>query len=459
MKKLFFKSFIGLSFLLSLSSYAKSESIYLYPFEIPKLHKYGYINNSGQIIIQPQYDWADKLNQGIMIYRKNNLYGFINSQGEVIEPIFTKIRGMSENKVCARKGNRWSFFDFKGKQIINKTFSDAYLFSNGFARVFDNRKYGYINAQGSYLTKPNFDYADNFSDNYAYATYENRNNTFINNQGKFVISVEKDHIYNFYENIAVFAGENNRYGYVNKQRKQVAKAIFQYADRFENGLARIKIQNKWGFIDKNGNYAIKPIFDELRNFSENLAAFKLNGLWGFIDKKGKIVINPKYFYVNDFSDNLATINVNNLWGFIDKKGQVIINPIFENAQSFSNGLALVNKYSYINKKAQYVWSLSDFSEKNNIESNIDENKYTLKIGQNVCVNKWGNYGFCGTILNDLDEKYRIKISQINCGSINCLGGCSDNIVEVSTNINTIQSLVERGYFTVEINKDCIDSYK
>ena len=46
---------------------------------------------------------------------------------------------------------------------------------------------------------------------------------------------------------------------------------FDYADRFVEGLAQVKINNKWGFINPAGSIVIKPQFDETDRFSEGLA--------------------------------------------------------------------------------------------------------------------------------------------------------------------------------------------
>lgn len=435
---------------------AESQNSNLYPFKTPGFDKYGYIDDSGNTIIYPEFDQVTTFKKGISIYRKGNFYGFVNENGKIISPVFTEIRGINENVVCAKTLNRWSYYDTEGKQLFNKFFEDAYLFNNGLARVFINNRYGYIDKNGNLLIKATFDYAENFSDNYAYASYANKDTTIINKQGKAVIKTTKDYIYNFSEGIAVFAGENNRYGYINKSMKQINKAVFQYADTFYDGLGRVKINNKWGFVNKSGNYVINPNFDEIKNFSENLAAFRTGSKWGFLDKSGKIVIRPEFNLVRDFSESLAAVNIDGLWGYINSKNEFVIRPRFENAESFNNNLAKVNNNAYIDKTGNYIWSESQYADKSEYKVNIDSTKYNLGTGQNVCVNYWGeNLGFCGVIQAEVENKYRIKVSSINCGSTNCSGGCSDNLIDVTTNTQKIQKFVEKGLFIVEVYKDCI----
>ncbi|MFN8578142.1 MAG: WG repeat-containing protein [Candidatus Sericytochromatia bacterium] len=437
---------------------ANSEEInQLYPFKVPNYEKYGYINKVGRTIFTPEFDQAFNLKNGIYVFRKSNLYGFINQQGKLIEPIFTEIRGVGENIICARISNKWSYYDLDGKQLFNNFYDDAYLFNNGLARVFNNKRYGYIDKNGYQVIRTIYDYADNFYDGYAYATFENKDNTVINTQGKVVITTKKDHIYNFYEGIAVYAGENNRYGYVTKDLKKT-KAIYQFADNFKNGYARVKIDNKWGIIDKNYNYVINPIYDYINNFSEDYALFLKNRKSGFVNIKGKEL--GKYFdSALSFSEGLAPVSVDNIWGYINSFGDFVIKQRFDKAEQFNNGLAKVNNNSYIDKSGNIIWSESEYADKNESRISIDKNKYNLPIGKNVCVNYWGeNLGFCGEITSVLDNKYRIKLNYLNCNSDRCSGACSDNIIEVVSNTKKVEKLIEEGKFSVEVYKDCISSY-
>lgn len=430
---------------------------YLYPFKTVDYEKYGYINKTGRTIIYPDFDQAFNFKDGIAIYRKANLYGFINSQGNIIEPLFTDIRGVGENIVTAKKENKWSYYDFNGNQLINRTFDDAYPFNNGLARVFYNNRYGYIDKEGKQIIKAVYDYADNFYDSYAYATFANKDNTVINKTGKVVISTEKDHIYNFYEGIAVYAGENNRYGYVTKSLKKT-KPIYQFADNFKNGLARIKINNKWGFINKDYQYAIKPIYDEIRNFSYDLALFRKNNKWGFVDLSGK-EINSNYFdSALSFSEGLAAVKKDNLWGYINRYGDYAIKPKFDNAESFIYGLANVDNVGYIDQSGTFVWSQGQFADNDGYKSIMDTVKYNLDLGTNVCVNQWNNTGFCGQITSKIDNKYIIKVKSLNCPPTGCNGGCSDNLLEVSKNNRSLKNLIDKEQVSVEVYKDCITSY-
>ncbi len=49
-------------------------------------NKYGYKAN-GKIVIPAQYDGADEFREGLAFVSKNEKWGFINQQGEVVIPL------------------------------------------------------------------------------------------------------------------------------------------------------------------------------------------------------------------------------------------------------------------------------------------------------------------------------------------------------------------------------------
>jgi hypothetical protein len=52
------------------------------------------------------------------------------------------------------------------------------------------------------------------------------------------------------------------------------------------------------------------MYDDADDFKEGLARVKLNGKWGFIDKTGKEIVPPKYDYAWDFQESLARVKLN-----------------------------------------------------------------------------------------------------------------------------------------------------
>ena len=63
-------------------------------------------------------------------------YGFIDKSGKVvIEPQFDGASNFSEGFACVEKDDKWGFIDKNGKVVIEPQFDDAEPFSEGLAKV------------------------------------------------------------------------------------------------------------------------------------------------------------------------------------------------------------------------------------------------------------------------------------------------------------------------------------
>ena len=62
--------------------------------------------------------------------------------------------------------------------------------------------------------------------------------------------------------------------------------VYDEADDFCEGFARVDLNGKWGFIDIKGNMAIPAIYERAEDFCEGLASVDVKGKCGYIDTKG-----------------------------------------------------------------------------------------------------------------------------------------------------------------------------
>ncbi len=131
--------------------------------------------------------------------------------------------------------------------------------------------------------------------------------------------------------------------------------MYEFADGFVNGLARVKQDGKWGFIDKSNKFVIPAQYDETLYFTEDLAAVKLSGKWGYIDRTGAMLITPQYDGTLGFFEGFAACLLKGKWGFIDKNGGML--QQYDGAESFSLGLAAVKTggaYGFVNTAGEMV---------------------------------------------------------------------------------------------------------
>jgi hypothetical protein len=316
-----------------------SEPEIFYPVSISG--EWGYINKSGQITIEPQFQLAGNFSEGFAPVRYNWRWAYTDATGELAidgNGVFQQTRPFSEGIGAVQIEGRIGFINQDGEFIINPAYRAAGTFFNKrcFVRSLDYRRYFYIDDKGNELPMPagidsfNEISEGDFSDERALIRFDGKYG-FIDTEGNLIIQ----HIYTeakpFSENLAAVQIAE-RWGFVDKNGEIEITPQFIWVGSFKNGLAPARISsNLYGFINKKAEMVISEQFEEVRNFSEERAAVKLDEKWGFIDKEGAPVIGPQFEQVDDFYGDLARFTVMvptedgqaATFGYVDKNGKII----------------------------------------------------------------------------------------------------------------------------------------
>jgi WG containing repeat len=313
--------------------------------------KAGYIDRTGKIIIEPQFDAAFDFHEGLArICKKGptsgqHRWGFIDEKGmKVIELQAKAVDDFYEGMALYQEADRFGYIDTKGQPVIKPIFHSAakisitkgfetppeeMRFSEGLAAaqrsIFPNTV-GYINTRGEYVVKPQFRNCYRFSEGLAAVNTHEINKKWgsINKDGEYVIEPQFKNAPVFSEGLAYIGN-----GYVDKAGKKVIE--FEYmGGEFHEGLARFQISigrfiktPRMGFIDRTGKIVIEPQFGGASDFHEGFACAKIGKKFGYIDNAGKTVIEPQFDIAEAFHNGLARIGGSSWFGYIDKTGFVV----------------------------------------------------------------------------------------------------------------------------------------
>ena len=306
--------------------------------------KWGYVDTEGKWLINPQYKFADVFYEGwAIVQRKDGKYGFIDVNGKVMNGMWYKdVTHFSEGKAWVVVENKSPMLiNTKGKKLFDakKEVICVYSYTEGLAKasVKDEKTgrtlYGYLNGEGKWAIKPQFEFVGAFSEGRANVARTN----------------EKDMM---------------EYGYIDKSGTLVIPYQFVYARDFErNGKAVISINRDdgWvdGMIDRDGHYLITPQFSDLHLDGKELTcSFSGAELYGRCDQNGKIIVNPQFKSLSLFFDGkLAPASLDGeKVGYVDRTGHFVINPQFDYATSFAGGIAIVrvgDKIGFIDTDGKY----------------------------------------------------------------------------------------------------------
>lgn len=332
------------------------------------MHKdrYGFIDRSGKMVIQPQYEKARSFSEGLAAVAEKGKWGFIKTNGEwAIQPQFENARWFSDGLCLVNKGGAWMYINKKGEVVTMPAAEKYHDFSNGKALITilngKEKKVGIIDVKGEYILKPTYHVIKPSKDGYAKAKLNDRWGI-IDATGKEVVEPIYEHIGNYYKG-TTWAKLGKEYGLVVNGKFTPLAGVLDIWD-FSEDLAYAKKGEKVGFIDTKGNWVIEPKYDKVRAFSKGLAPVNVGGKWGFIDKGGKLVISPIYNDAELFSeDGLAPVKIKD-WGFVNKEGKLVIPANYEitafmqyKGRGFNNGVSRVKymgRWGFINTAGEPI---------------------------------------------------------------------------------------------------------
>lgn len=128
-------------------------------------NKYGYIDESGEMMIEPTFVNAKPFGNGLAPVKLNSYgkWGYINTEGVmVITPQFDKAESFSDGRAAVVSDGKWGFINTSGKMVINPEYDLVMPFSEGLAAVRKDWKWGYINRLGVLVIPCKFDDANKF---------------------------------------------------------------------------------------------------------------------------------------------------------------------------------------------------------------------------------------------------------------------------------------------------------
>lgn len=409
-------------------------------------NKYGIININGYEKIKPEYDniVADGYyssengykNDGYIVSNTTDQgyrYGYINNEGEkILEPNYNELSRISytdENKIyllCAENG-KYGVFESEKNIIPNEYQEIAYIDGNDFCIVQKGKKFGVINLQGSMMLQVKY-LQINVNGDYLYVTdensiqkvYDKKGNETEINPSTAILSTNSEENYKIHIDTS---NEATVYSIYQGETKLTAENYSYLEYLFDNYFIASNAQGKIGVIDANGNVKIEMKYDTLQKIADtnliqtletatqntsifskelnlvaqmtsakvekmdndlikiyntetiqyidysgaqkqntevypnnSIFAKKENGKWGFVGKEGNVVVDYQFDDVTEINEyGYAGVKKDGKWGVIDRNGNIIVDCIYEiNNQENPNFIGEYYEVSYGNGESYYT---------------------------------------------------------------------------------------------------------
>lgn len=332
-------------------------------------YRYGYIDNSGKMILETQYNELSRVtdthdnNNVYLLAAKNGKYGIIKNGKELISNEYQSIRfNESNNLFIVEKSKKYGVANIDGKIIVPVEYKQIdvtgiYLYAQNQREtiIYDNEgnkvnidsniailntdnenyririnstestKYGVIGKDGKQIIEEKYSYIEYLYDNYFIVSDENSKLGIIDDKENVKAEIKYDSIQKVQRTNLI---QTSIEGITEVYSKDINKICEMENAVVEAKEDYIKVYNEkeTKYFDNNGN-GLKST----QVFANNkLFAKEENGKWGFVDNNGNTVVEYKYNKVTEFNEyGFAAVKQGEKWGTINEQGEEVVKPTYE----------------------------------------------------------------------------------------------------------------------------------
>jgi len=113
--------------------------------------KYGLVDTHGKIILRPQFDLLVLSDHTVMV-KYNSLYGYTDDLGNwLIEPQYKDAKPFDRGAAIVKEGNKYAIINKKGQHLIKQTFDELLGFKNGVSMAQNDSSLGFVNYKGKII--------------------------------------------------------------------------------------------------------------------------------------------------------------------------------------------------------------------------------------------------------------------------------------------------------------------
>lgn len=355
----------------------------------------GYIDNTGNIKINTEYNDARDFSEGLAPVMRDNKWTYVDTSGKELMPVSLEYAGpFNKGLALVMTDGLYGIIDKRGKFVIPAQHDTIAPFSNGYAMAQSRNKFYFFRRDGSLLDTPPLKKAGSFAHGYAavrtaggFGIMDSSGAITLLEEAKgigaigasLVVPVKMEKGFRLYDirsrkmltkaGFTKMGNESeeliavkieNRFGYIDISGKLVIEAAFESAGDFMDGRALVRHKKKWGYIDRTGNYVVDPKFESISHYNDGAAIAVLDGKTQCIDHKGDVLFTADTFTIAaPFREGFAVAGTNGQAYYIDKSGKQVFGKMFDKAAPFENGFAQVVYRGYgriIDTRGEFVYN-------------------------------------------------------------------------------------------------------
>lgn len=324
--------------------------------------KWGLIDSTGKIKVQPVFDAIGKYNEhGLAVVRRNGLKGFLNVKGkEYIPAQFSEVMALEKGWAAGWADGKWKLFDPGGQAIWSGDFEKCSL-QDEWIILYKNNQKGLLSTTGQMLLPIGFEEIIIHKQ----VIYTRKNNKWgmVSLLGKAILENLAEQIVPFDQGFH-FYKIDRAWGVVYQQGTEIIPALYQSYQYLQPGFAILKSDhhqlllsdkcegktkfpttvkfmafsseyvvledyNRLGLVDRCGHITLSSAFMEILPFATGAFRVVKQGKWGIVKESGQEVTPDDFDYIAPLKAEFALARQANRYGLLNSSGQLVIEPKYK----------------------------------------------------------------------------------------------------------------------------------
>jgi len=305
----------------------------------------GIIDKSGQWIEPPGTSWSpafDKDDPSIRWVQRNKLWGLARADGSwLIEPKFEQADHLSDGLARVTVNGKVGFIDRSGNFVIEPVFDKAWWFEPGVGRTSAEQDgaFGVIDKTGSWIFRTDYQQI-----HFAFSFHGRDHSVFgwefkkadrwglLDLDGRAVLDADFDQPIQRCADGRLQAYKNKEWFYFKEDGTPLQPPDGRLIDASCGSAPpyTLKIGDKFGLVDAVYNPLTPIHFDALTSAGRGVKNAKIDGKWGRVGPDGHWLLDPKFDYLSNDVD-IFVASVDGKRGFMRSDGSWLIEPKFDAA--------------------------------------------------------------------------------------------------------------------------------
>ena len=249
-------------------------------------------------------------------------WGIINNKGEyIIKPQFDYIGLFEGNKTRAVIDGNWGLIDFHGKQIIDYAYDYISLL---FYPASEDQSFRILMKAGHYYL------------------YREKDSALFTQQFDYIDFADEEYLPHLYGNKMV-VGLNGKKGIIDLSAFEMILPFAWDEIMIMDNLLIVEQNEKYGLSKSDGGMFLQPVYDEIISDGNGFGRMRANDGWRYFSINDNIISELAYTKIGPFCYNKACIWDGDTWRYMDITGKIVFDDSFDSASNYERNVAIVTQ--------------------------------------------------------------------------------------------------------------------